>query len=127
VSVATLSLRGAYFDRWLGFPNILWVLPVPVLVAIAAVAFARCLAAGRPLAPYLLTLFVYLLCFVGLGISIFPDAIPGAVTIWQAATDRRSQVFMLFGTVTVLPLILGYTGWAYWIFRGKVRPDGYHA
>jgi len=127
VSLATLSLQGAYFDRWLGFPNILWALPVPILVAIAAVAFARSLKAGRALAPYLLTLFVYLLCFVGLGISIYPYVIPGAVTIWQAATDRASQVFMLIGTVTVLPLILAYTAWAYWIFRGKVRPDGYHA
>ena len=52
---------------------------------------------------------------------------PGAVTIWEAATDRSGQVFMLWGTAFVLPMILGYTAWSYWVFRGKVNSDGYHA
>ncbi len=78
-------------------------------------------------APFLLTLFVFLLCFVGLGISIYPYVIPGEVTIWEAATERSAQVFMLIGTALVLPVILGYTAWSYWVFRGKVNADGYHA
>ena len=89
--------------------------------------FARSLRAGRELAPFLATLAVFLLCFLGIGVSIFPYVIPGAVTLWDAATDRSSQVFMLYGTVLVMPMILGYTGWAYWVFRGKVKPGGYHA
>ena len=127
VSLATPFLEGRYFDRWLGFPNILWVAPVPILVALASLAFVRSLRAGREKAPFLLTLFIFLLCFVGLGISIFPYVIPGAVTIWQAATDRSSQVFMLVGTAVIMPMILIYTGWAYWVFRGKVDAEGYHA
>ena len=126
VSLATPFLEGAYFDRWFGYPNMLWVAPVPLLVAIASFAFVRSLRAGRDLAPFLLTLFIFLLCFIGLGVSIFPYVIPGAVTIWDAATDRSSQIFMLIGTGLVMPMILGYTGWAYWVFRGKVNDEGYH-
>ena len=62
----------------------------------------------------------------GLGISIWPDVIPGAVSIWDAAAPEKSQVFMLVGTVVLVPMILAYTGWAYWVFRGKVADEGYH-
>ena len=127
VSLATPFLKGAYFDRWLKFPNILGVAPVPILIALAAYAFIRSVKAGRELAPFLLTLFVFLLCFVGLGISVYPFVVPGAVTIWDAATDRSSQIFMLVGTGLIMPLILIYTGWAYWVFRGKVSAEGFHA
>jgi cytochrome bd ubiquinol oxidase subunit II len=127
VSLATPFLSAAYFDTWLRWPALLAVAPVPVLVALASVAFVRSLKAGREVAPFLLTLFVFLLCFVGLGISVFPNIVPGAVSIWDAATDRSGQVFMLWGTALVLPMILGYTAWSYWVFRGKVQADGYHA
>ncbi len=126
VSLATPFLQGNYFDRWLTPPNIFLVAPVPMLLIAASIAFARSLKAGRELAPFLLTLCVFLLCFIGMGISIFPYVIPGAVTIWDAATDRSSQLFMLVGTSVVVPLILAYTAWAYWVFRGKVDADGYH-
>ena len=127
VSLATPFLSKAYFDTWLRWPGIVAVAPVPILVALASWGFVRSLRAGHEVAPFLLTLGVFLLCFIGLGISVFPDVVPGAVSIWDAATDRSSQVFMLWGTAVVLPMILGYTGWAYWVFRGKVRADGYHA
>lgn len=127
VSLATPFLKGAYFDRWLKYPNILAVAPVPILIALTAYAFIKSLEAGREFAPFLLTLFVFLLCFVGLGISVYPFIVPGSVTIWEAATDRSSQIFMLIGTGFIMPLILIYTGWAYWVFRGKVSVDGYHA
>ena len=127
VSLATPFLSGDYFNRWLNFPNIFWVAPIPVLVAINSVAFARSLKAGHELSPFLLTLSIFLLCFIGLGISVFPYVIPGAVTIWEAATERSSQLFMLIGTAIVMPMILGYTAWTYYVFRGKVKADGYHA
>ena len=126
VSAATPFLEGAYFDRWLSFPNILMVAPVPLLVAAAAYGFARSLRSGHDHAPFLLTLFVFLLSFIGLGISIFPYVVPGALTIYDAASDRSAQVFMLVGTAVLVPLILAYTAWAYWVFRGKVKSEGYH-
>ena len=127
VSIATLFLSADYFGNWLHWPHILWVAPVPILVALASAAFVRSMKTGGEVAPFLLTLGVFLLCFIGLGISVFPDVVPGAVTIWDAATDRSSQVFMLWGTALVLPMILSYTAWSYWVFRGKVDADGYHA
>ena len=127
VSLATPFLKNAYFERWLSYPNILLVAPVPVLVAIASLAFVRSLKARHETAPFMLALLIFLLCFVGLAISIYPYVIPGEVTIWEAATDRSSQIFMLVGTGIIMPLILAYTAWAYWVFRGKVKADGYHA
>lgn len=127
VSLATPFLSGAYHERWLSWPAIVWVAPVPLLVALASLGFVQALRRGHELAPFLLTLFVFLLCFVGLGVSVYPYVIPGAVTVWDAATDRSSQVFLLVGTALVLPMILGYTAWSYSVFRGKVRADGYHA
>ena len=127
VSVATPFLSADYFEKWMRWPGMLAVAPVPVLVALASIAFVRTLKAGHEVAPFLLTLGIFLLCFVGLGISAFPYVVPGAVTIWAAATERSSQVFMLWGTALVLLMILGYTAWSYWVFRGKVTADGYHA
>jgi len=127
VSVATPFLSAAYFDKWLRWPAVLAVAPVPVLVVLASVAFARRLRAGHERTPFLLTLAIFFLCFVGLGISVFPYVVPGSVTIWAAATDRSSQIFMLWGVGLVLPFILLYTAWAYWVFRGKVGAHGYHA
>ena len=127
VSIATLFLSADYFKNWLNWPQILWVTPVPVLVALASLAFVHSLKAGREIAPFMLTLGIFLLCFIGLGVSVFPYIVPGAVTVWDAATDRSGQIFMLWGTAIVLPMILGYTAWSYWVFRGKVDAHGYHA
>ena len=68
----------------------------------------------------------FALTLVGLGISIWPDVIPGRVTIWEAAAPPASQAFMLVGAVVLIPLILAYTAWSYWVFRGKVGEEGYH-
>jgi len=127
VSVATLFLETAYFDRWLTWPNILWVAPVPLLVALSSVLFWRSLRRGDEGLPFLLTLFVFFLCFTGLGISMWPYIVPESITIWDAATTRSGQIFMLVGAAITVPLILGYTAWAYWVFRGKVKADGYHS
>jgi cytochrome d ubiquinol oxidase subunit II len=73
-----------------------------------------------------LTLALFSLGMVGLGVSMWPYVVPDTVTIWDAAAPERSQAFMLIGLALTLPLILGYTGWAYWVFRGKVGAEGYH-
>jgi len=72
-------------------------------------------------------LALFALSYAGLGISMYPYIVPQSITIWQAASPENSQIFMLFGVAVLVPLILGYTAWAYWVFRGKVRPgSGYH-
>jgi len=72
------------------------------------------------------TLGLFALTLLGLAISIWPDVIPGRVTIWQAAAPYDSQLFMLVGAAVLVPVILAYTAWSYWVFRGKVGEHGYH-
>jgi len=78
-------------------------------------------------APFAATIMLFLLGFLGLVISSFPYLVPPSLTIWQTAAAPASQTFMLIGTLVLLPLILAYTGYVYWLFRGKVSPGGrYH-
>jgi len=97
-----------------------------VLVAVATALLLLALRARREVAPFLLSLALFGLTFVGLGVSIFPYAVPESITLWQAAAPRSSQLFMLVGAGVLIPIILGYTGFAYWVFRGKVKAEGYH-
>jgi len=96
-----------------------------VLVAVSAIALLWSLRRGSERLPFLMTLALFVLNFAGLGISVFPYLVPRAVTIWDAAAPVSSQVFMLVGTALIMPLVLAYTAWSYWVFRGKVG-QGYH-
>ena len=126
VSLATLGLDGNYAARWLAFPNVLFTALVPLATLVVVVLFYRSLARGREVQPFFLALALFGLCIAGLGISIWPDVVPLRVSIWQAAAPLRSQEFMLVGASVMVPVILAYTGWAYWVFRGKVSTEGYH-
>ena len=113
--------------RWFSLPNIFWFLPVPVLVVLAMVALLRTLAGAAHAAPFLLTLALIFLSYSGLGISLWPNVIPPGFSIWDAAGPDESLGFTLVGTLFIVPFILMYTAWAYWVFRGKVRRgEGYH-
>jgi len=126
VSLATPFLAGQYFRRWFTEPMIYWLAPVPLVTGAVAVALLRSLGHRHAWRPFLLTLALFLLGMVGLGASMWPWVVPESVTIWEAAAPYRSQVFMLVGVAIIMPLILGYTGWAYYVFRGKVGTHGYH-
>jgi cytochrome d ubiquinol oxidase subunit II len=126
VSATTPFLQYAYWERWLAMPNVLFTAQVPLLVTIGAVLFFLSLKARKEVWPFLLTLALFLLNFVGLGISMFPYIVPRAITIWDAAAPEKSQLFMLAGAVVLVPVILAYTAYSYWVFRGKVGEEGYH-
>ncbi|WP_343517831.1 cytochrome d ubiquinol oxidase subunit II [Sphingomonas sp.] len=126
VSVATLFLSHGYWQRWLEFPNVLATAQVPLLTAITAFAFYRSLKKKRETRPFFLALGLFLMGFVGLGISMWPYVIPRSVTIMDAAAPAASQGFMLIGAGLLIPIILAYTAWSYWVFRGKVGAEGYH-
>jgi cytochrome d ubiquinol oxidase subunit II len=126
VSLATPFLLGRYWDRWFDWPQILFTSQVPLLTAITAFALYRSLKKKRRYRPFVLSLILFLLGMIGLGISIWPYVVPDSLTIWDAAAPERSQIFMLVGTLVIMPIILAYTGWAYWVFRGKVADEGYH-
>jgi cytochrome d ubiquinol oxidase subunit II len=126
VSIATPFLGRTYFDRWFEMPNVLMTAQVPLLLTVASFFLFRSLTRHGERAPFLITLGIFLLSFVGLGVSMYPYIIPDSVTIWQAAAPEKSQIFMLVGTGVLVPIILAYTAWAYWVFRGKLGHDGYH-
>ncbi len=126
VSLATPTVEFKYAVRWFDYPGLLVTVPMPLLVAATAFALWRSLRGGRDWRPFALTLALFLLSMAGLAVSIWPDVIPGRVTIWEAAAPYSSQLFMLVGAAVLIPLILAYTGWAYWVFRGKVGEEGYH-
>jgi cytochrome bd ubiquinol oxidase subunit II len=127
VSIATPFLHIQYAQRWFAWPNIILTAPVPIAVAAVAVVLLRSLANKNDHPPFFLSLALFALAYAGLGISIYPYIVPQSITISQAAAPESSLLFMLVGVALLIPLILAYTGWAYWVFRGKVRAGGgYH-
>ncbi len=126
VSAATPFLSGAYYERWFSWPQVLFTAQVPLLVAIASVAFLVSLRRRWEYGPFLIALALFGLGLLGLGISMFPYVVPGAITIHEAAAPHSSLRFMLVGASVLIPIILTYTGYSYWVFRGKTGPEGYH-
>ncbi|CRI59199.1 cytochrome d ubiquinol oxidase subunit II [Pseudomonas sp. CCOS 191] len=114
-------------ERWFSMPNLVWFMPVPILVLVTFYGLLRAVARNAHYTPFLLTLVLIFLGYSGLGISLWPNIIPPSISIWDAAAPPQSQGFMLVGTLFILPFILGYTYWSYYVFRGKVtHEDGYH-
>ena len=128
VSLWTPFLQDGYYRRWFDGPSLAVTAGVGLMVGLVALAMFRSLSVHRhEYRPFLLALLLFALSFVGLGISLWPFIVPVEVTIWEAAAPRASQVFMLVGAAVLIPVILIYTAYAYWVFRGKVDPEaGYH-
>jgi cytochrome bd ubiquinol oxidase subunit II len=127
VSLATPFLEGQYFQRWFVWPGLLVTIPMPLLVMGATIMAWRSVRGESDSAPFFWTLALFGLAMAGLAVSIWPDVIPGRVSIWDAASPYTSQLFMLVGSAVLVPIILAYTAWAYYVFRGKVDVAGYHA
>lgn len=127
VSLATPFLNPLYLDRWFGFPNVLFTVLVPASVLVTAHLFRRGLSEDRDAWPFLAALALFVLCFIGLGISFYPYMVPPSLTIAEAAAPDESLWFLLVGALVLVPMILAYTAYAYWVFRGKIDPaSGYH-
>ncbi len=127
VSIWTPFREPAIAARWFSWPNLLYLSPVPIVTALAAFGLWRAIERRRERLPFLLTMSLFLLSFLGLGISFWPHVVPPGITIWDAAAPPTTQRFLIIGVGALLPFILGYTAFSYYVFRGKVRPgEGYH-
>ncbi len=127
VSVWTPMASERIAARWFSLPNFFYFAPVPVLTAVLAWLIWDSLRKGREVLPFLGSMGLFFLSFTGLIISLWPYVVPPSITLWDAATAPMSQQFLMVGTMFLLPVILLYVFWSYWVFRGKVRADiGYH-
>ncbi|MBU0723902.1 MAG: cytochrome d ubiquinol oxidase subunit II [Alphaproteobacteria bacterium] len=127
VSLWTPFQNAVYLERWFAWPAMLFSGIVPLLVLLCAFLLFKGLAGKRDYVPFLASLGIFVLCYIGIGISFYPYMVPPSLTIWDVAAPDESLGFLLVGTVVLLPMILAYTAYAYWVFRGKVDPsEGYH-
>ena len=127
VSLATPFVRPEYLARWFGWPSGLWSGLVPLLLGFTGWQLWKGLRDGDDLRPFGAVVALFVLSYAGLGISFYPNLVPPSLTIAAAAAPEKSLVFLLVGAAVLIPMILIYTAYSYWVFRGKVRPgDGYH-
>jgi cytochrome d ubiquinol oxidase subunit II len=123
VSLWTPLASDAVFSRWFSWPNILILSPVPIATALVAWATWRALDGTSQSGGFIGAVGLFALSYIGITISLFPMIVPHHFTLMQAASPPGTQAFLLVGTLFLLPVILFYSGWSYWVFRGKVRAD----
>jgi cytochrome d ubiquinol oxidase subunit II len=128
VSLWTPQTDPAIVHRWFSWPNIAFLAPVPVITLLLVIWEWRSLGrSSSELAPFVTAIGLFVMSYSGIAISLWPMIVPHRYSLWEAASAAGTQLFLLVGTVFLLPIILMYTGWSYWVFRGKVRADlGYH-
>jgi cytochrome d ubiquinol oxidase subunit II len=127
VSIWTPLISASIAARWFGWPNSILFAPIPLATVVVAYVTWRAIASQKEVAPFVGAVALFALSYAGIAISLFPMIVPYHFTFAEAASSVRTQVFLLIGTVGLLPIILMYTGWSYWVFRGKVRSHiGYH-
>jgi cytochrome d ubiquinol oxidase subunit II len=125
VSLSMFFLEPEYWRRWFSLPRILFLAPLPIIAAVAGLRLILSVDRKADHIPFFMALAIFFLGFAALGLSLFPDIIPPTVTIRAAAAPPESLSFLLVGAVVIIPMILGYTAWSYWVFRGKTGGKGY--
>ena len=127
IFLGLVSLWVPYLDnnihqRWFG-DLFIWLLPVPVITAAIFGVLIYSLKTNKEFLPFLCSALIFIMGFIGLALSLWPYAVPHTITIWDAAAAHESLSLMLVGVVIMLPIILAYTAYCYYIFRGKVSAE----
>jgi cytochrome d ubiquinol oxidase subunit II len=123
VSIWTPIMSSAVAARWFAWPNFALFVPVPVLSGAIALWTWRSLGGKADATPFFGAVALFVLTYIGMAISLYPMIVPYQLTLWEAASSPRTQAFLLVGTLFLLPVILTYSSWSYWVFRGKVRSE----
>ena len=126
VSISMPIMNAGVRDLWFTLPNFFYLLPVPLATVALFIFIWRDLHKGVENRPFFLSIGVFLMGYLGLGISLWPWLVPFAVTFRQAAAAATSQSFLLVGTLVILPVVLTYTAFCYYVFRGKASHEGYY-
>jgi cytochrome d ubiquinol oxidase subunit II len=125
ISIWTPSVDPSAYARWFSAIGLIWIFPV--MAGLCALQIFRSLRARREAMPFMATMGLFIFTYLGLLVTKWPYIIPPNHTIWDAASAPESQLFLLLGLLFVIPIVLTYTAWTYWVFRGKVRAgEGYH-
>ncbi|MCH8503654.1 MAG: cytochrome d ubiquinol oxidase subunit II [Ectothiorhodospiraceae bacterium] len=128
VSIWTPLMRESIAARWFTLPNTLYFAPVPIITVLLAMLMIYAIRNRKDYLPFLCALGLFVLCYTGLAISLWPNVIQPDISLWDAAASPNSQLFLLLGVMFTIPIILAYTTWNYYVFRGKGTRDsvGYH-
>ncbi|MBX3709500.1 MAG: cytochrome d ubiquinol oxidase subunit II [Gammaproteobacteria bacterium] len=127
VSLWTPLMDNHIAHRWFSWPNIAYLSIIPIITVVIALFEWRALNNNSEIVPFIGAVGLFLISYLGIAISLFPMIVPHHFTLWQAASSPDTQAFLIIGTLFLLPIILMYSAWSYWVFRGKVRADvGYH-
>lgn len=126
VSIWTPLHNAEIWDRWYSYPNILLLSPLPVLTGVMVILAWRSLVLRHEIKPFVYSIVIFLCSYIGIGLSVFPYLIPHQITIWEAAAPPSTLIFILIGVMIMLPVLLGYTLYAYRVFWGKSGQEGYH-
>lgn len=126
VSISMPMMNAEVRNLWFSLPNLFYLLPIPVATAVCFLIIWHDLHRGGEIRPFFLSLGVFLTGYLGLGISLWPWLVPFAVTFRQAAAAPSSQSLLLIGTAVMLPVVLAYTVFCYYLFRGKAPCEGYY-
>jgi cytochrome d ubiquinol oxidase subunit II len=123
VSVWTPLMSDAIAARWFTWPNVAFLAPIPFVTVVTAFLTWRAIDGGAEALPFIGALGLFALSYIGITVSLYPMIVPYHFTLWEAASSARTQAFLLVGTLFLLPIILVYSSWSYWVFRGKIRAD----
>lgn len=120
VSIALPLVDERITKLWFSAPNVFLLMPIPLATALVFFQLWRDLQGKqREIRPFLLTLGIFLFSYIGFAISLYPWVVPFEFTLWEAAAVATSQSIVLLGILVLLPIILSYTAYCYYIFRGK--------
>jgi cytochrome d ubiquinol oxidase subunit II len=126
VSVSTPLLNDRFKILWFSRPNLYFLAPLPVLTLGMFLLLWRSLVQKSEYRPFFLSIGIFLAHYLGLGVSLWPWIVPFRFTLWDAAAAPPSQSLLLVGTLFLLPLVLGYTAYSFYTFRGKASHEGYY-
>jgi len=124
ISVYTPFVDHFVKERWFGGFSLLWILPI--LAMYCAWIIFNSVRKQQEGVPFVATMGLFLFTYLGLLASKWPYVVPPNYTLWDAASAYESQLFLLLGFLFIIPIVLAYTAWTYWVFRGKVKAAGYH-